>query len=341
VARSSKVTAPAAASGAAAQLVIGLINNMPDAALSATERQFQDLLGAAAQNIRVRLQLFSLPSLPRTQKGYDHLRAYRHVRDLLSSGIDGIIVTGTEPRAASLEDEPYWEAFTQLVEWAKENTASAIWSCLAAHAGVLHLDGIRRKPLAKKQLGVFQYARATDHSLLAGMPATISVAHSRYNDLQEPDLCAAGYTVLTRSSRFGVDTFLKRSGKSLFVFFQGHPEYDETALLREYRRDIGRFLRRERECYPGLPCEYFDKSATEVAASFEARAIVMRDPALLEGFPYQLLERGVIGIDRTPVVQLYRNWLLYLRERNSVSSALPSRRAPHRRHLANAADGIA
>ncbi len=330
-----------AASRAAAQLEIGLINNMPDAALSATERQFLNLLSAAAQNMRVRLQFFSLPSLPRTQKGHDNLRAYRHLTDLWSSGIDGIIVTGTEPRAASLEDEPYWEAFTHLVEWAKENTASAIWSCLAAHAGVLHLDGIRRQPLAEKQLGVFHYARATEHSMLVGMPASISVAHSRYNDLREPDLCAAGYTILTRSSRFGVDTFLKRAGKSQFVFFQGHPEYDETALLREYRRDVGRFLRGERECYPAMPSGYFDQAATEVAARFAAQAMDVRDPSLLESFPYQLLECGVIGIDRTPFVQFYCNWLLSLREQNSVSSAFPTRRAAHRRHLANAADGIA
>jgi homoserine O-succinyltransferase/O-acetyltransferase len=34
--------------------------------------------------------------------------------------------------------------------------------------------------------------------------------------------------------------------RSLFVLLQGHPEYDSATLLREYRRDVGRFLRRLR-----------------------------------------------------------------------------------------------
>ena len=32
--------------------------------------------------------------------------------------LDGLIVTGTEPKAANFVDEPYWAAFSQLVEWA-------------------------------------------------------------------------------------------------------------------------------------------------------------------------------------------------------------------------------
>jgi len=50
--------------------------------------------------------------------------------------------------------------------------------------------------------------------------------------------------------------------KSLFLFFQGHPEYDADSLPREYRRDVGRFLRSERESYPGMPKGYFDEATT-------------------------------------------------------------------------------
>ena len=41
-------------------LEIGLINNMPDAALEATERQFVALLEAAAEGLVVRLTLYGL-----------------------------------------------------------------------------------------------------------------------------------------------------------------------------------------------------------------------------------------------------------------------------------------
>ena len=46
---------------------VGLVNNMPDAALRATELQFARLLKAAAGNLDVRLRLFSL-ALDRAQR---------------------------------------------------------------------------------------------------------------------------------------------------------------------------------------------------------------------------------------------------------------------------------
>ena len=44
---------------------------------------------------------------------------------------------------------------SKLVDWAKDHTASTIWSCLAAHAAVLHSDGIERRALEHKLFGVF------------------------------------------------------------------------------------------------------------------------------------------------------------------------------------------
>ena len=44
-------------------LDIGIVNNMPDAALEATERQFVELLASASKNIVIRLRFFSLPDI--------------------------------------------------------------------------------------------------------------------------------------------------------------------------------------------------------------------------------------------------------------------------------------
>src|SRR5258705_2114781 len=88
-------------------LELGLINNMPDGALESTERQFLELLRAAADDIPIRLRLFALPDVPRTEAGRQFLRSgYGSIDDLLNSRLDGLIVTGTEPRAPSLTDEP-------------------------------------------------------------------------------------------------------------------------------------------------------------------------------------------------------------------------------------------
>ena len=72
--------------------------------------------------------------------------------------------------------------------------------------------------------------------------------------------------------------------RSLFVLLQGHPEYDSTTLLREYRRDVGRFLRREREDYPALPRHYLDGPSERSLEAFRRRALSVRDPELLESF---------------------------------------------------------
>ena len=94
---------PRIAKAAAGCVEIGLVNNMPDTALEATERQFVTLLEAASVDVRVRLRFFSLPGVPRGECGQRHVaRFYRGLRELPGSGLDALIVTGTEPRAASL-----------------------------------------------------------------------------------------------------------------------------------------------------------------------------------------------------------------------------------------------
>src|ERR1700726_2716002 len=131
---------------------IGLVNSMPDAALEATERQFIELIGAAAGNIPVRLRFFSRPDVPRTPRGQRHVsNSYRGIGDLWDGHLDALIVTGTEPRAAALADEPYWPAMAELIDWAEHHTVSTIWSCLAAHAAVFQLDRIRRHPLRSEE----------------------------------------------------------------------------------------------------------------------------------------------------------------------------------------------
>ena len=292
------------------RLDIGLVNNMPDAALHATERQFLALLQAAADDIDIHLTLYTLPEVPRGDFGREHVSRYSDLRDLWKSHHDGLIVTGTEPRAADLRDEPYWESLTSVLEWAEGHTYSTILSCLAAHAGVLHLDGIARRPLGDKRFGVFECVRVSDHPLTAAAPSHLQVPQSRWNEIPEEALLACGYRVLTRSDA-GVDAFVKQR-KSLFVFFQGHPEYEAPTLLLEYRRDIGRFLRRERETYPPMPHGYFDEETAKALTVLRERALVDRRAELLAEFPTEVAAGKVANTWRSTAESLYRNWLQYI-----------------------------
>jgi homoserine O-succinyltransferase len=284
-------------------LTLGLVNNMPAAAIHSTERHFRDVLKLAAQDTPFEIRWFRFAGARPSN--------YERLEDLWDSHLDGLIVTGAEPKAERLQDEQYWPALTRTIEWAAEHTSSAIWSCLAAHAAVFHLDGVERRPRGEKIFGIFDSVKAADHALVADFQPLWSVPHSRWNDLLEADLLSHGYNVLATSKDAGVDTFVKQVASSLFVFIQSHPEYDIGALMREYRRDVARFHSGQQERYPTLPRNYFD-SAT--AAGLEAFGSNSSFPAA----SVDLLERAELPNGWTPLaVQLYRNWLLYLSQATS------------------------
>ena len=299
--------------GSAANCIdIGLINNMPDAALTATERQFITLLDSASDGVVVRLSLYALPEVTRSDSGQRHISAfYSSIEDLWDRHLDGLIVTGTEPRASNLMNEPYWGSLTKVIDWAGHNTHSAVWSCLAAHAAVLHLDGIERRRLNDKRFGVFECTRVSDHRLMAGAPSILRMPHSRWNDLPERELEDCGYRVLTRPNDGGVDAFVKQQ-RSLFVFFQGHPEYETDTLLLEYRRDVGRYLRRERDTYPVMPGGYFDGDSIDALTAMRERSESFRSEELIGDFPTALAAKGLTNTWRPAATSVYGNWLRYL-----------------------------
>jgi homoserine O-succinyltransferase len=304
---------------AGAILTIGLVNNMPDAALQATERQFTRLLKAGAGHNSIHFHCFSLPSVHRSQTAkwrVDH--EYTDIADLGRLQIDGLIVTGAEPNAATLPDEPFWPELTDLIDWAETNTGSTIWSCLAAHAAVLHLDGIERRRLTKKCSGIYDCDKVIDHWLTQDIPSPLKISHSRLNELRANDLTAQGYQLLTHSPEAGVDIFAKEL-RSRFLFFQGHPEYDALSLEREYLRDISRFLVGERDIYPSVPAGYFDAETERRLADFERRAWAERRPALSAEVPGRNLRQDITG--GAAANAIFTNWLGFLA--GGARTALP------------------
>jgi homoserine O-succinyltransferase len=299
----------------AGEVIIGLVNNMPDTALHSTETQFAGLLQAACGGRAVRLRLTSLPGLPRSLEALEHLRrSYWSFEELLGSRLDAVIVTGTEPRAAVLTEEPYWQHFLQLLSFAREHTAASIWSCLAAHGAVLSMDGIERQRLPEKRCGVYQHEILSGHPLLDGVSAPLPMPHSRWNELPPDHLRAAGYTVLSWSDESGADAFV-REERSVLLFFQGHPEYEDTTLLKEYRRDVGRYLNGQQPHYPTLPRGYLSADAAELLAEFRERALASRTPALLESFPFAPVAASLGNRWRPSATALYSNWLSLITRR--------------------------
>jgi homoserine O-succinyltransferase len=298
---------PAAASP---PIVIALVNSMPGEARRHTEQQFRGILAAAAPDVAVDLRFYSLGA--GTTEGAERgpaLPRYGDTATLPSSIPDGMIVTGMPPRAPALPDEPYWHAFTELVDFATAHAVPTVWSCLAAHAAVLHLDGIERRRLPEKLSGLVECARTEDaHPAMAGLPARWLVPHSRYNEVPEAALLARGYRILVRSDAAGADIFVDDT-RAPFLFCQGHPEYDAHALLREYRRDVRQFLAFERDRYPAMPDRYFGAGVAALLDAFRVRAERARGIDMFAEFPLAACAADLRHSWHDLSVSLYTNWL--------------------------------
>ena len=301
-------------------LHIGLVNNMADAAMDTTEHQFLTLLEAAAGDMLVHFTLYALPEVERKPYGQRRVGSFYYGSEHLweqppEQYPDGLIVTGCEPRTADLREEAYWPSFQRLLAWAQEHERSAMWSCLAVHAAVLALDGIERVRSQHKHFGIFTCKQAAPHALLAGAPASLRFPHSRWNGVSADQLTAKGYQVLTRTSDGGVDTFVKQDA-GLFVFFQGHPEYQSGSLMGEYRRDVGRYLRGEMEPYPLLPLDYFEEETERSLWEIEAKARASRQEKLIGDVSAVLNGVRIQNTWRSTAVLIYRNWLEHLCTQN-------------------------
>ena len=288
---------------------IGLLNNMPDALLHATERQFTHLLRAAAGAHEVRLRFFSLPEVPRGEYTRTYMRAiYGDLDEMLDAGLDGLIVTGADSGAADMADQPYWDRLTQVIDWSEVNLAASYWSGQAAQAAVRHLDGVRHIALGARLSGVFESEPVGDDPMLAHLPAPIRTPHSRLIGLDEQELSAYGYGVITRSAEAGVDMFVRRD-RSLMVFGQGHPEYDADTLLHEFCRDADAYLRNGRGALPAVPIGYLNR---KIERAFAVLARRESNLALMDRYDAIAAVARPRQTWRSSAVALFRNWLHHI-----------------------------
>lgn len=286
-------------------VVIGLVNNMPEAARQATERQFARLIEAGSPWPVVGLKFFTAdPAV-----GHDGRPGlYGDFASMQASRLDALIVTGARPVAPDPSGEPVWPFLTRVADLALDRGIACVWSCLAAQALVLYLHGIRRVRLPAKMSGLAECVRRErHHPLLNGLPPRWRTPHSRYNDVPAAELAARGYDILSRSPECGVDAFVY-DAPARFLCFQGHPEYSARTLLREYNRDVGEFLAGFRDDYPPMPSNYFPPHAAAALDWFRREALRDRRPAQLARFPVEC-GASLTAPWREIAISLWGNWL--------------------------------
>ncbi|MGD2102614.1 MAG: homoserine O-succinyltransferase, partial [Acidimicrobiia bacterium] len=228
--------------------------------------------------------------------------------DIRDRGLDALIVTGANPAQHLLERESFWEPLGEVLDWAKSSTRSVLCSCLATHAVVERYDGVTRTRLPDKRWGVYRHRVVADHPLLDGLEDPVVAPHSHWYDMTRRDFESIGASVLLESDEAGVHMAVGAEGH--FVFFQGHPEYDRVSLLKEYRRELGRYYSGDRPDHPPVPEHYFDDAALTRLNAYrlvleEAKSSGRLPPPLDEN---QLLPKNAPDWNSAGYV-IYRNWL--------------------------------
>ena len=291
------------------ELHIGLLNMMPDAALEVTERQFLRLIGGCNRIAQFYVYPFSLQEIPRSEETKAHIdKHYFEFDQLKREGLDALIITGTIP-GENMADEPFWKPLGRVLEWACENVTSTLCACLATHAAVKYFWDIERTPLPAKRWGVFQHRRVQHHPLVRNINTRFDVPHSRFNEIFQSQIEQCGAKVLIDSSEAGFHLAVS-SDLFRFVFFQGHPEYDRISLLKEYKREVIRFINDEIEEYPPFPQHYFSDEAKLILSRFRQDISKAENRSnLLSIFPEKQVAEYIDNTwgDTSKIV--FNNWL--------------------------------
>lgn len=293
------------------EMHIGFLNMMPDSALSVTELQFMRLIGSCNRIVQFFVHPFSISGLSRGTKAQGHIdQYYESFEEIKEEGLDALIITGANVSNPSLEQEAFWSPLQEVIKWAHDNVTSVLCSCLATHALVKELYGIDREPLPFKRWGVFSHRiNRPNHPLLRDVNTRFDVPHSRHNAVTREQCLEAGLHVLVDSSEGGVHIAVS-SDQFRYVFFQGHPEYDQNSLLKEYKREVNRVIKGERSDYPPHPVSYFSPEAKKIVDLYQKE---VEEALLCQETPSPFPERDISEhLDNTwgdTGKSIFNNWL--------------------------------
>lgn len=296
------------------ELHIGFLNMMPDAALQATERQFLRLVGSCNRIAQFYVYPFTFAQIPRDAKARTHIQKYyRDFNELKEEGLDALIISGANPAQSDITAEPFWQPLEKVVEWAAGNVCSVMCSCLATHAIVKMKWDFERYALPQKRWGVYSNRITSTHPLVANINTRFDAPHSHIYEVNTEQFQKAGLPVLAASEQADLHLGVSPDGLR-FVFFQGHPEYDSVSLLKEYRREVDRFIAGVRNNYPPFPENYFSSEASKLLNEYKQQALTaggspQKKPATLPEFPEEEVMKWTDNTWTDTGKAIANNWL--------------------------------
>lgn len=229
--------------GAGADLVIAILNLMPDKL--ATETQLIRMLADGPRRIEIILFATDTYMARVRDPDYDsantpvaHMRTfYRSFGEIRDLDIDGLIVTGAPVEKEPFEDVPYWEELLEIFAWAAERTTGVFSICWAAQAALQHFHRVPKYVLESKKFGVFDHRIERQSDLLAGFGKGFRIPVSRHSEVRREDLPdSPDLFVIAESEGSGLGLLEDRRLRHHYMF--NHFEYDADTLGREYQRDV-------------------------------------------------------------------------------------------------------
>ncbi|MGC1237406.1 MAG: homoserine O-succinyltransferase [Acidimicrobiales bacterium] len=293
------------------EITCAFVNNMPDGAFDATERQFLGLLDSGSGSDALEVRRYTMAGVPRGEETASRIaEQYLPLVDIYLRPPDLLVVTGSNPVETQIQDELYWADLVELLSWAREHVGSMLLSCLSAHAALTVFDDIARIRLPTKCTGVFTQGVDVSHELAAGIDPEIVLPHSRWNSVPREALDIAGYDIVVQSETTGWALASRKEEGRQIVLVQGHPEYDSSSLLREYRRDARRYAHHERDDLPFLPYHCVSADDWDRLEGLHREIIDGDpDPLLIDQYPFDEVGARAPWSWHQAAQRMYANWL--------------------------------
>jgi homoserine O-succinyltransferase len=94
------------------------------------------------------------------------------------------------------------------------------------------------------------------------------------------------------------------------VFFQGHPEYDGISLLKEYKREVGRFFAGERDDYPPFVEHYFTRQNEAILDEYKELVIAAKAKGeAIPEMPEALVAEKIDNTWHDSAESIINNWI--------------------------------
>ncbi|MCL7464090.1 homoserine O-succinyltransferase [Phaeovulum sp. NW3] len=215
---------------------IGLLNLMPKKIQ--TENQFARLIGATP--LQIDFQLIRMSEHQTRNTAAEHMEAfYRPFTEVEASGekFDGLIITGAPVEQLPFEEVTYWDELTRIFDWTQSHVHSTFGVCWGGMAMAYHFHGVQKHILDHKAFGCFRHRNCAPASpYLRGFSDDLLIPVSRWTEMRQPEIEAAGLTTLLASDEVGPCLVEDACHRALYVF--NHFEYDSGTLKEEYDRDV-------------------------------------------------------------------------------------------------------